>query len=166
MSRLWTLIKHKWKWGVYQVGCVYYVIISLWCTVKKTLNHYSGVLGSEKIGNHSLWGGVHRKGKVLVCLNRPELCKSDELMFYLTQLILFKLALVNSQCNAEKTECQLKSSPSMCRAAWPFRLCFLCRVPGTLSFQHHKVNFTAGILMFVCVVFVTDLYSAVLSPKL
>jgi hypothetical protein len=30
MSRLWTLIKCKWKWRVYQVGCVYYVIISLW----------------------------------------------------------------------------------------------------------------------------------------
>jgi hypothetical protein len=26
MSRLWTLI--KWKWSVYQVGCVYYVIMS------------------------------------------------------------------------------------------------------------------------------------------
>jgi hypothetical protein len=27
MSRLWTLIKCKWKWSVYQVGCVYYVIM-------------------------------------------------------------------------------------------------------------------------------------------
>jgi hypothetical protein len=26
MSKLWTLIKCKWKWSVYQVGCVYYVI--------------------------------------------------------------------------------------------------------------------------------------------
>jgi hypothetical protein len=29
MSRLWTSIKCKWKWIVYQVGCVYYVITSL-----------------------------------------------------------------------------------------------------------------------------------------
>jgi hypothetical protein len=26
MSRLWTSIKWYWKWSVYQVGCVYYVI--------------------------------------------------------------------------------------------------------------------------------------------
>jgi hypothetical protein len=38
MSRLWTLIKCKWKWSVYQVGCVYYVITTLWSTVNKTLN--------------------------------------------------------------------------------------------------------------------------------
>jgi hypothetical protein len=38
ISRLWTLIKCKCKWNVYQVGCVYYVITSLWCTVNKTLN--------------------------------------------------------------------------------------------------------------------------------
>jgi hypothetical protein len=40
ISRLWTLIKckWKWKWSVYQVGCAYYVITSLWGTVNKTLN--------------------------------------------------------------------------------------------------------------------------------
>jgi hypothetical protein len=37
-SRLWTLIKCKRKCSVYQVGCVCYVITSLWCTVNKTLN--------------------------------------------------------------------------------------------------------------------------------
>jgi hypothetical protein len=37
MSRHWTSIKCKWKWSVHQVGCVYYVITSLWCTVNKTL---------------------------------------------------------------------------------------------------------------------------------
>jgi hypothetical protein len=29
MSRHWTLIKCKWKWTVYQVGCVYYIITSV-----------------------------------------------------------------------------------------------------------------------------------------
>jgi hypothetical protein len=37
MSRPWTLI--KWKWSVYQVRCVNYVITSLWYTVNKTLKH-------------------------------------------------------------------------------------------------------------------------------
>jgi hypothetical protein len=40
MSRLWTSIKWWWMWSVYQVGCVYYVITSLWCTVNKvTMMH-------------------------------------------------------------------------------------------------------------------------------
>jgi hypothetical protein len=38
MSRHWNSIKRKWKWSVHQVGWVYYVITSLWCTVNRTLN--------------------------------------------------------------------------------------------------------------------------------
>jgi hypothetical protein len=42
MLRLWSLIKCKWRWSVYrQVGCVYYVITSIWCTFNKTLISYS-----------------------------------------------------------------------------------------------------------------------------
>jgi hypothetical protein len=38
MSRHWTSIMCKWEWSVHQVGCVYYVIMSLRCTVNKTSN--------------------------------------------------------------------------------------------------------------------------------
>jgi hypothetical protein len=40
MSRHWISIKCKWSWSVHQVGCVYYVITSLWCTVNKTLKMF------------------------------------------------------------------------------------------------------------------------------
>jgi hypothetical protein len=41
MSRLWTLLKCKWKWSVYQVGCVYYVMIftALWSRPKVDKKH-------------------------------------------------------------------------------------------------------------------------------
>jgi hypothetical protein len=47
MPRLWTLIKCKWKWSVYQVGCVYYVILlisQLLSTVTKLQRHQVAVL--------------------------------------------------------------------------------------------------------------------------
>jgi hypothetical protein len=48
-SRLWALIKCKWKWSVYQVGCVYCVIMSLWYTVNKALKTRTILLCHQEI---------------------------------------------------------------------------------------------------------------------
>jgi hypothetical protein len=62
-SRIWTLMKCKWKWSVYQVGCVYYVITSLWCTVNKTLNIAEPVLEWEMF-----WTSWCRESKHTFCI--------------------------------------------------------------------------------------------------
>jgi hypothetical protein len=69
MSTLWTLIKCKWKWSVYQVGSVYYKIMSLWCTVNKTLK-YNGSFSRDHSWHTHWWSrmlSIQVLWKVLVC---------------------------------------------------------------------------------------------------
>jgi hypothetical protein len=66
MSRLWTLIKCKWKWSVYQVGCVYYVILlisQLFSTVTKLQRHQVAVLWKVPIHKKktALFGVITRR---------------------------------------------------------------------------------------------------------
>ena len=95
-------------------------------------------------------------------LNFALLCVIPFFLLWILTLWRWKMALLNAQCDAEKTECHLKSLTRTVQSnGWPFRFPIFCRVQWALELQCQMVNCNINYVCCHCMIHADSMVSSI-----